>query len=228
MKIQYKEIFKAFGVFIFGVIIVFGTAKLTDYSEKNSKDDSNKTSVSCESDSLSYKSLITEHPDQLLKLVSVHTPMSAKDGQFVNSQVVVTKSETSTSKIACGYLFVKAGTTKYGPLQSYENLYINPNDFGGHIDKKGAISQNDGPSFSEYLYSLSKIDYWRSPKDRTPLKADWTALFNVSYDSSVTFKLGLNAEESTGFVDEMSIAYKCWNPKTGEENHDCSLQINNI
>lgn len=34
-------------------------------------------------------------------------------------------------------------------------------------------------------------------------------------------------EDKTGFIDEVIIAYKCWNPKTGEENNDCELKIDN-
>ena len=82
--------------------------------------------------------------------------------------------------------------------------------------------QNDGDKYSEYVYSLNKIQYMKSRSERSIMTADWSYLFNVSPE--VIFQIGLNTENKTGFVDEISIAYKCWNPDTGEENNGCKLE----
>ena len=48
-------------------------------------------------------------------------------------------------------------------------------------------------------------------------------LLNVS--QSIGFEIGLNTNDKTGFIDKFSIAYKCWNPTTGEENQDCRIEV---
>lgn len=68
--------------------------------------------------------------------------------------------------------------------------------------------------------------YWKTRADRnndTLLSADWAALLNVS--ETVKFEIALNTNNQFGFIDELSIAYKCWNPATGEENTGCKLDI---
>lgn len=46
---------------------------------------------------------------------------------------------------------------------------------------------------------------------------------NVS--SQLTFSIDLNSNDKTGFIDEVSIAYKCWDPNTGLENTGCQLAV---
>ena len=80
-------------------------------------------------------------------------------------------------------MFVQAGTDTNGPLQSWENLYINPNEFGGHIDSSNNIGLGDSATFSEYLFPLSKMNYWKTRVERAKgnlLSADWGVLMNVS------------------------------------------------
>lgn len=173
--------------------------------------------ASCPPDRLSHSTVA-----QNVKLISEKTPMFATNGQFINPQVVLAKSETTDSKVACGYLFVRAGTNK-GALQNWENVYINPNMFGGHIISKNAISVNDGMEYSEYIFSLEKIYYWPTSAHKSVQTANWAYLLNVS--SEVKFDIALNTNDKTGFISEMDIAYKCWNPTTGEENNGCKLYI---
>jgi len=151
--------------------------------------------------------------------------MYAENGEF-KSKVVITKVETEKSKVACGYLFVRAGTKTYGSIQKWENLYINPNGFGGHINAENNIGIGDSDKYSEYLFTLSKMDYWKSRDDRRTNSlqtADWGVLLNVS--KTIGFEIGLNTEDKTGFISKFSIAYKCWNPETGEENNDCKIEV---
>ena len=121
---------------------------------------------------------------------------------------------------------VRAGTELYGSLQSWENVHINPNNFGGHINPENQIGVGDSREFSEYIFPLSEIQYWKTRADRwrgSLSTADWAALLNVTEE--VVFEIAMNTEERSGFIDEISIAYKCWNPKTGEENSECELKV---
>lgn len=181
--------------------------------------------VTCPNDYSSYQ-LLTENNSQTVKLIDKRKVMFARSGRFVNTQVVITKNETKESKVACGYLYVRAGTLTYGALQFWEYLYINPNDFGGHIDKENQFGSGDGRNYSEYLFSLNKVKYWKDNRNFSKdslLIADWGALLNVS--DTVSFQIAFNTSDYTGFIDELSIAYKCLNPTTGEENNGCRLSI---
>lgn len=180
--------------------------------------------VACPANFLSYQELIRDNRS-VVHLINEKTAMYAENGEF-KSQVVITKIETEESKVACGYLSVRGGTETYGPLQSWENLYINPNSFGGHINPDTNIGPGDSKTSSEYVFPLSKIHYWKTRNDRVRgnlLTADWGVLLNVS--ETIGFEIGLNTLDKTGFIDKFSIAYKCWNPKTGEQNYDCSIQV---
>lgn len=220
------EIIKALLMMGFGILVVFGVSMALGNFRKSPEDkkDNNRQIVSCPSDFISYQEL-SKDPQNIVSLINERTPMYAENGQF-HSKIVVTKIETEKSKVACGYLFVKAGTTTYGPIQKWENLYINPNGFGGHINPINNIGLGDSENFSEYLFPLSKMSYWPTRDKRTSndlLSADWGVLLNVS--PSIGFEIGLNTNDKTGFIDEFSIAYKCWNPETGEENHDCKIEV---
>lgn len=203
--------------------IAIGTFVSNKVQQKTQSINSEGKTVSCLPDSFSYQSLIQNNPEQVVGLINDYTPMSAKNGQFVNSEVIITKTETTTSKVACGYIFIQAGTETNGSLQSWENVYLNPNMFGGHIDPESAIVRNEGDAYSEYIYSLSEIKYWKTRNDRSVLSADWSYLLNVSPE--ISFEIGLNTEDTTGFIENISIAYKCWDPKTGYENNDCKLEV---
>ncbi|MBY0293811.1 hypothetical protein K2Q08_00575 [Patescibacteria group bacterium] len=178
--------------------------------------------VSCASDFSSYNEL-RKKPEHVAELISEKNSLHAVNGKFPNSKVVITKNETTTSKVACGYLFVRAGTENEGALKNWENVVIVANGFGGHLISSSAISVNDGSNFSEYLYALNKIDYWDNHNHQNKYTADWTALLNVT--NVVPFTIDLNTENETGFISNVSIAYKCWNPETGEENDGCSLKV---
>lgn len=180
--------------------------------------------VECLPNFNSYK-LLAENPKSIVNLIDKKTSMYAENEEF-KSKIVITKIETEKSKVACGYLFVRAGTETNGSLQSWENLYINPNSFGGHIDPETNIGAGDSSGYSEYLFPLSKIKYWKTRNDRVNgnlLTADWGVLLNVS--EIISFEIGLNTNDKTGFIDQFSIAYKCWDPTTGKENTECSIKV---
>ena len=103
--------------------------------------------VTCPSDLHTYKALI-ENNGKVAKLIDGKKSMFASNGKFINSKKIITKNETKESKVACGYLLIRAGTELNGALQSWENVYINPNNFGGHINSKNHFS----------LFSVTPID----------------------------------------------------------------------
>ncbi len=215
-----------FAALIFVVTAVYLSNWVTSRNTPNSEPKpGERTEVVCSADFLSYKTL-SEREGHVVTLIDSRKNMFAESGEFVNSQIVITKNETEESKVACGYLFVKSGTTSYGPLRTWENLYINPNEFGGHINSENQFGPGDSRNYSEYVFALNSMEYWRNRSERIKgnlLKADWAALLNVQ--NTVSFDIALNTEDKTGFIDQLAIAYKCWNPKTGEENDGCKINI---
>lgn len=218
---------------ITGLVIVVGggwaSNKLNE--QNNSKSTSSPvptyTGVTCPVDFSSYQSLAKD-PIHVVKLIGQRKNMFAQNGQFVNTEVVITKNNTQQSKVACGYLYIKAGTQDYGALQSWEYIYINPDLYGGHIYTTDSFNSGNKGNFSEYIIPLSRIQYWKYNTDigagkQTLLTADWTSLLNVS--NQVKFNIDFNTNDNSGYIDEVSIAYKCWNPITGQENNGCKLTI---
>lgn len=220
-----KNFLQAIGYFAAALLFVLSAVYLSNLINPKQvpvSSTSSRPSVSCSPDFPSYNEL-SSNSRHVVHLISRKKYMHAEDGEFINSNVIITKSETETSKVACGYLFVQAGT-RNGALQStWEDVYINPNGFGGHLDKNSAISVNDSDSNSQYLFALNKIQYWSRANRQDERTSDWAALLNVS--ETVPFIIALNTEAKSGFIDEVSIAYKCWNPQTGEENDGCQLNV---
>jgi len=219
---------KAAGFFVGALVFVLSSVYLSSLISKDivpqTINEPARPQVSCPDDFLAYNELVQKE-NTLVQLIKSKTSMHAKDGDFINSKIVITKNEPANSKVACGYLYVRAGTSK-GPFKSWEHLYINPNNFGGHINPEGQIGPGDGNEYSLYVFPLNKISYWKDLSDysRDVLStADWAALLNVS--PTVEFKIGISTEDPSAFIDELSIAYKCWDPATGEENTGCKLEI---
>jgi len=146
-------------------------------------------------------------------------------GKFKYKGVVIIKIETEKSKVACGYISIRASTDGAG-LKKWENVYINPNQFGGHLSRESQFGLGDGQEYSDYLFSLSDIYYWPNRNDRAIRNADWASLLNVS--DEVTFEIALNTTNPTGMIEGVSLTYKCWNPKTGEENKDCKIRVDKV
>lgn len=224
-----KNFLKALGFFIpalvFVLVAVYLSSLLVKHPTIGNNPSGTKAAISCPPDFPSYSEL-AQKPGHTVPLIPIEKTMFAKDGDFVNSQVIITKSETEKSKVACGYLHVIAGTKQGGSLKSWEHLYINPNGFGGHINPANQIGPGDGNDYSEYVFSLNKISYWKGLTEYSQnslSSADWAALLNVS--EQVSFNIGLSTENQTGFIKEVSISYKCWDPTTGEENDGCKLNV---
>lgn len=228
-KVPFYDIIKTLVLFVVAFTVIIFVSKTINhlFVKKESGPlviPNTRPVINCPDNFLSYQNLV-ENPKSVVNLISTSTPMYAENQQF-NSKIIITKIETEKSKVACGYLFVSAGTKTNGPLQKWENLYINPNEFGGHINSDNSIGIGDSTYSSTYLFSLSKINYWKNRSERVKgnlLTADWGVLLNVS--QQIGFEIGLNTNDTTGFIDRFSIAYKCWNPETGEQNWDCSIKV---
>jgi len=146
-----------------------------------------------------------------------------QNNQFVNAKYTLVKSVGTGSQIACGYLYVKAHVDGR-PLQlQWEHPYVKPGQFGGHIITDNAISNKEVSSTTELLFNLSNINYRVDVNTSETNKADWAALFNVT--DRISFEVALNTTSSSGMIDEVSVAYQCWSPETGQVTHDCRLEV---
>ncbi len=147
-----------------------------------------------------------------------------KDGVFVNEKFTVVKSIGSGSQIACGYLYVKAHAGKRPLQEKWEHPYIKSGEFGGHLVIDQAILNKEESGATEFLFNLSNINYKEGATVGQEIrKADWAALLNVS--DRTQFEIALNTSDETGVIDEVLIAYQCWNPETGQTTHDCQLTV---
>lgn len=210
---------------LFVVVAVFGIIASTLISNQFKKPvEISPTSiikfVTCPKDFEGYKNIPQK---QIVKLIDKRVPTFAADGKFINPTIVVTKKGGSGSEVACGYLHIKAGTNSNGLLQDWENVYINPYPYGGHITTDKSISVKEDDNLTEMLFSLNDISYRVNKESKEIKTANWTALMNVS--NVIEFNISLNTENKTGFIDGISIAYRCFNPETGKETNDCKFEI---
>lgn len=160
--------------------------------------------------------------NQIVELINKKISTYAAGGKFVNPTVVIAKRGGIKSEVACGYVHIKTGTGK-GYLREWENIYIKPYLFGGHIITDNALLNISSSSFTELLLPLDNIKY-REDRDSKEIKnANWAALLNVS--DKVEFGISLNSEDPGGFIEDMSIGYKCINIETGKETSDCRLDV---
>lgn len=150
------------------------------------------------------------------------------NGSFAGHDYTVSLKRTGlNSQIACGYLFYKISVGNKPIEQKYENLRMLPTDskqFGGQIlpNEKTAVSINEVANKTEILIPLNNIPY--DGTDRINIKqADWASLLNVA--DQISFDIALNTISPLGRIDSVEIAYKCWNPQTGQETNDCNLEL---
>lgn len=148
--------------------------------------------------------------------------ISYGNGEFEKQKVVLIKRSGVGSKVACGYLYAKMRNST-GPLHSYENLYLTPSQFGGHIHHDKSIVNKVVDKSTELLINLANIHYHINSDDRTPHEADWASLINVS--DEISFTVALNTTDKGGTIESLAIVYRCWNPETGKETSDCRLEV---
>ena len=146
------------------------------------------------------------------------------NGFFINDEVTVVKRTGANSEIACGYLYAEVSVGGKPMQEQWENLYISPAEFGGHIIDSNAILNKSDETKTTLLFDLSKMNYRiglsRSGEIKT---ADWASLLNVS--NQVSFRIALNTMNPAGKIKTLRLAYRCWNPDSGKETNDCQLSI---
>gem|GEM_PF-3492976 len=164
---------------------------------------------------------------QSLQLLN-NTAMHAKDGKLLNSKDVLV-SRSGTGEVACGYLYVRARKDGKSLEEKYDSVYINPQDFGGHLlGNKGPFTiKEPEPKKTEFLLPLSAVSYIPKvpfdPNAQNYRVADWVDLLNVS--SQVKFSIGLSTLHVEGAIENITIAYRCWDPASGKESQGCQLGL---
>lgn len=127
--------------------------------------------------------------------------------------------------IACGYLYIKASKSNKPLDNKYDSVYVNPQDFGGHILRNKGILYQNTDTYTESLIPLDAVSYLPNipydPEAQNFRVANWVNLLNVN--SHLKFITGLSTTDTKGNIEEISIAYKCWNAKTGLESENCQL-----
>jgi len=168
----------------------------------------------------SYQNLVKK--GQYIDLLK-NAPSYASQGEIKPIYPITIKRK---GEIACGYLYVRVRNNGHPLNEAYDSIYINPQDLGGHLLRSRSISiPNPIAQTTEILLPLNEIPFLpHVPYNPTASKfevADWVKLLNVT--NQIKFWIGLSTQDTTGMIDEVRIAYKCWNSKTGEETHDCKL-----
>jgi len=150
----------------------------------------------------------------------------AVGGQF-SSNITPTIQRSGSGEIACGYLYVRVSKNKKSLNKDWDSIYINPHEFGGHLLRPKSIMNIDKEKYTEVLFSLDSISYLEGlpyNPDATNFKiANWINLLNVN--NHTQFHVGLSTGDQGGLIEEIRIAYNCWNPETGEETQTCQLSL---
>lgn len=176
----------------------------------------------CEQNVNSYEDLLEKR--QFVKIADEKVSY-AENGKFVGSiQSVVTR--TGNGEVGCGYLYIKVSKNSKPINKEWDSIYINPHDFGGHLLREKSILHKNEEKYTEVLFSLDSISYLSGLYNHNAQNykiADWVKLLNVN--NYVQFNIGLSVEDYSGYINEIIIAYKCWNPETGEESQNCQLSL---
>jgi hypothetical protein len=227
-----KDIIKFAIILAVGALIIMATSyvvnmlKVPDVkiTEKVTTIEKVVKTPDCDNSFGEYKTLIDK--GQYLVLAKDKSAYSA-NGHFVND-FIVNVNRMGDGKIACGYLYIKTRKDGHSLDPNYDSIYINPNDFGGHIlrSKSLEIPQKE-QNKTEVLLPTNSISYIPNvpynPNAQDYKVSNWSNLFNVS--DQINFKIGLSTIDPQGYIDQIIIAYKCWDPNTGLESHDCQLSL---
>jgi len=191
-----------------------------------SKEEVEPAVVSCPLDTDSYQETKAKKNIAVLNDKSSYGVNGSFTGHDYN---VVLKRTGLQSQIACGYLFFKVSVGDKPIELASEGLYMILSDsrqFGGHImaGAEYVINTSVVNNKTEILIPLGVVSH--DGTTRTNIKkSDWVSLLNVG--DQISFNLALNTVRTLGRIDSVEIAYKCWNPQTGQENSDCGLEVVN-
>lgn len=206
------------------VILAIGSGSIWLASFFSKEEAPKTTTIGCPSDSKSYEEIRNNKNLVLLSNQSSYGVNGSFTGHDYN---VLVKRSGLQSEIACGYLFYRISIGDKPIEQASEGLFMIPTSskqFGGHImaDSEYVISASENNGKTEVLIPLNAV-YHDGTARVNIKKSNWASLLNVS--DQISFNLALNTIRQTGRIDSVEIAYKCWNPKTGEETNDCLLEV---
>ncbi|MBI5530400.1 MAG: hypothetical protein HY918_02775 [Candidatus Doudnabacteria bacterium] len=229
-KFLQNPIVQVITIFLTGALIILGTnfvvSKVHEPQiiEKEIVREKIVTSLDCPKTYEAYLNLVSN--GQVIKLAS-NLNSYAINSKFINSKTI-TLIRSGKSQIACGYLYINASVNNKKLDDKFDSIYINPQGFGGHILRTRGISFNPNiTSLSEVLIPLNSISYLPNlpynPNAQDYYVSDWVKLLNVG--NRLSIDLALSTQNQKGVIEDISIAYKCWNPNTGEETTDCQLGI---
>ncbi len=175
----------------------------------------------CEWSFAEYEKLVQEGQSLV---VLTDTKSYAVAGELLSKKKVVRRS----GEIACGYLYARASRGNKPLDELYDSIYISPQEFGGHLIRPRSITvDKKQENKTEVLFPLSAVPYLPTvpydPQAQNFEITDWTKLFNAA--SKIKIDIGLSTLSASGLIEEVRISYRCWNPDTGEEVHDCQLSL---
>lgn len=175
----------------------------------------------CERSFAEYEKLVQ---DGQSVLVLADTKSYAVAGDLLSKRKIVRRS----GELACGYLYARASKGNRPLDEVYDSIYINPQELGGHLIRPRSITlDKKQDSKTEVLLPLSSIPYLPNvpydPQAQNFDIADWVKLFNAA--QKIKVDIGLSTLNASGLIEEVRIAYRCWNPETGKETNDCSLGV---
>ncbi len=170
-----------------------------------------------------YQELLNK--GQYLKIV-VNKYSYAQNGIFVGG-IDSMVGRTGPDEIGCGYLYIRVSKNNKPINNEWDSVYIDPHDFGGHILRDKSILHENRENYTEALLSLNSVSYLPGlpydPDAQNFRIADWVELLNVN--NHFKFHIGLSVENKSALINEIIVAYKCWNPETGEETQNCQLSL---
>ncbi len=225
-KMKFKDILQATIILIITAVLVIGAtwiSNTTKNTEQPKVIEVPFSAVDCPKDSGSYQKV---KASKNIILLSDKQSYGISGEGFVKLYDISIKRTGLNSEIACGYLFYRLSSGGKPISQNYENFFMIPREslqFGGHIlTTNNTISNSEINGKTEILLPLNDISY--DGIERKNIKqANWVALLNVS--DLVNFTIALNTLNQLGHIDSVEIAYKCWNPITGQETKDCNLEV---
>lgn len=221
-----KAILQTIVIFIVGALIIVSVSWLVnifrtpEVIEKEKIIEKILSGPECPRSFEAYKTLVGGGQSfQLLK----DAPSYAFQGKFIKDYTITVNR---TGEIACGYLYVRAKNDGRPLNEKYDSIYVNPHELGGHLIRPRSVPiPNPIPNTTEILLPLNAIPYLPTvpydPNAQNYRIADWVKLLNVT--NQIWFKIALSVQDPTGIIEEIRIAYKCWDPATGKETQNCQL-----
>lgn len=223
-----KSILQFAAILLVGAAIVVGTTWITNLLKKPLvvQNTIEKPIIvqppQCPNNFSSYKDLLNLNQSvRLVKDLNTY----ASNGKFIHS-ISVNITRSGAAKIACGYLYVRAGIDGHSLDQKYDSVYISPQELGGQILRSKSIAiPNPIINTTELLLPLETVSYLPSlpynPDAQNYRIANWVYLLNTA--NNISFRIGLSTLDPRGIINEITIAYKCWDPNTGQPSNDCQL-----